>query len=116
MDAAAALADLHDVSSHIHGAVVLDEAGDAVAATGSRPTELARAAHGLMRAADELRRAQGRTLVRLRVVTRDGAVYATRGERGWLVAAVAGSAPDTLVFYDLDNCLRGLEKKAGAAA
>ncbi|MDQ3992513.1 MAG: hypothetical protein M3229_02525, partial [Actinomycetota bacterium] len=84
MDVAAALAELREVAPHVRAAVLLDDSGEAIASTVAQPAELGRAARELIVAADELRRSQGRTLVRLRVLTRDGGVYAARGERGWL--------------------------------
>ena len=116
MDAAAALADLREVAPSVRAAVLLGESGDVTAATAAQPAEFARAAEALIAAADELRRSQGRTLVRLRVVTRTGAVYAARGERGWLVAVADASASERLVFYDLERCLRGVAETAGAPA
>ena len=116
MDADAALADLHEVAPQLRAAVLLDESGEVHGATAARLADFARAARALIAAADELRRSQGRTLVRLRVVTRTGAVYAARGGPGWLAATADASAVETLVFYDLESCLRGIAESPGAAA
>ena len=108
MDAADALQELQEVDAHVRAAAVLGADGEPRAATMPEPAAFARAARQLILAADELRRTQRRTLLRLHVVTRDGTLAAVRGEDCWVVAAAARGAPEALLFYDLENCLRAL--------
>ena len=109
MDAQQALADLTEISSQVHAAVLLDSTGQLVASTHTDETRakaLAEACRDLLAAAEEARRGGDRTLTQLEAATRDGSVFVVReGDR--VIAATTGPAPTVgLVFYDLKTCLR----------
>ena len=98
MDAAAALADLTELSAQLEAAVIASEDGTPEAATVGDA-----AAAALARAGAEL---LGEGAVRASAVTREGGVFAVR-EEGRLAVAVS-SGPPGLVLYDLRTALRRL--------
>jgi predicted regulator of Ras-like GTPase activity (Roadblock/LC7/MglB family) len=112
MDAAQALADLTEISSQIQAAVLAEGEGKVLASTlsdGERAAEMARAAQGLLAAADAVPGgAQGEPLVQLEVATLEGSVFLVRdGDR--VIAATTVPEPTVgLVFYDLKSCLRSV--------
>ena len=109
MDAAAALADLTELSTQVEAAVLLDESGAVLAAApddAARSERLARTAIDLLSAAQGRSESSGRTLTQLEAALRNGSVFVAR-EDGRSIAAVTGPAPTSgLVFYDLRSCLR----------
>jgi predicted regulator of Ras-like GTPase activity (Roadblock/LC7/MglB family) len=115
MDAAQALADLTEISSQIHAALVLDGDGSTIASTLDEPRsrELARATQDLLVAARHSSGDGEKELAQLEVATAEGSVFLVRdGER--TLAATTGPEPTVgLVFYDLKSCLRsiGAEEK-----
>ena len=113
MDAAAALADLTEISSQIRSAALFDENGDVAASTFAdeeRAREFVRRARELLERASSVRDG-GPVLDQLEVATAEGSVFVVRGE-GRLIAATTSAEPTVgLVFYDLKSCLRA----AGAA-
>ena len=107
---ALALDYLDELSTDIHGAVLLDAAG-AVAASwrgdAERGERLREPLAELLRRADEFA-GDGGPATQLEVTTQRGAVFCVR-ERGWTLAAVTGRfALPSLVFYDLRQVLRDL--------
>jgi predicted regulator of Ras-like GTPase activity (Roadblock/LC7/MglB family) len=118
MDAQQALADLTEISSQIRAAVVFDDGGKVAASTlgdSPRADELARAAGGLLAAADEIKTGES-ALTQLEVATGEGSVFVVRaGEM--VIAATTGSNPTAgLVFYDLKSALRTVKPAAKPAA
>ena len=117
MDAAAALADLTEISSQIRSAALFDEGGDVAAST--FPEE-ERAREFVRRARERLERASsvrdgGPVLDQLEVATAEGSVFVVRGE-GRLIAATTSAEPTVgLVFYDLKSCLRAAAAPEPAA-
>ncbi|NUT54974.1 MAG: hypothetical protein HOQ03_03180 [Thermoleophilia bacterium] len=107
--AAAALADLTEISSHVDAAVVVDDAGTALAATGGGHDagRLAEVGLELLAAADE-DFGRRRSVTRLEVALREGSVFAVR-EPGLAIVARTGPAPASqLVLYDLSACLQAV--------
>ena len=116
MDAAAALADLMEISSQVEDAVALDEDGTLLAATGSATSAqaLASAAQDLLGRAARVRSAAEVTDVA--ALMRAGAVVAARG-KGRVVAARTPAQPAVgLALYDLRTCLRALTGSEGGRA
>lgn len=118
MDAKQALADLTEISSQIQAAVVFDDQGKVAASTlgeSPRADELARAAAGLLAAADEIKTGES-ALTQLEVATGEGSVFVVRAGKT-VIAATTGSNPTAgLVFYDLKSALRTLKPAATTTA
>ena len=111
MDAAAALADLTEISSQVEAAVVLDDAGAVVASTlddAERSARLARVALELLGGADKRFQSGGRSLTQLEAALREGSVFVAREEGRSIVATTSPEPTSGLVFYDLKTCLRSL--------
>ena len=111
MDAAAALADLTEISSQIEAAAVFGTDGSIHASTfadAAGAERLVGTARELLAAAEELPAASARELTQLEVGLRDGSVFVVReGELG--IAATTSARPTAgLVLYDLRTCLRAL--------
>src|SRR5215210_2022038 len=130
MDAQQALADLTEISSQIHAAVVFDASGEVAGQTlgdSGRADQLAKTAAQLLAAAEEVKTGES-PLTQLEVATGEGSVFVVR-EGQTSIAATTGSNPTVgLVFYDLKSTLRSLKaptrspakkrapKKTGTAA
>ena len=113
MDAAAALADLTEISSQVEAAAVLDADGALLASThGDEPraARLAETARELLAAAAEAPAATGRELTQLEVALRGGSVFVVRHGGRVVVATTAPDPPSGLVLYDLRACLRALDE------
>jgi predicted regulator of Ras-like GTPase activity (Roadblock/LC7/MglB family) len=111
MDAAAALADLTEISSQVEAAVVLDDAGEVVASTlgdAEHSARIARAALDLLGGADARPDAHGRELTQVQAALRDGSVFVAREQGRSIVATTSPEPTAGLVFYDLKTCLRSL--------
>ena len=109
MDAAAALADLTEISSQIELALLVEEDGRVSASTladEERAGRIAAAALRLLEAAAEGRREQP---AQLEAATREGSVFVVRDGGRALVATTAPDPTVGLVFYDLKSCLRGID-------
>jgi predicted regulator of Ras-like GTPase activity (Roadblock/LC7/MglB family) len=118
MDAQQALADLTEISSQIQAAVVFDDEGKVAASTLEEPPradELARAAGGLLAAADEIKTGES-ALTQLEVATGEGSVFVVRSGKT-VIAATTGNNPTAgLVFYDLKSALRTVKPAAAKPA
>jgi predicted regulator of Ras-like GTPase activity (Roadblock/LC7/MglB family) len=118
MDAQQALADLTEISSQIQVAVVIDDTGKVAASTlgdSLRSDELAKAAGGLLTAADEIKTGES-ALTQLEVATGEGSVFVVRMGKT-VIAATTGNNPTAgLVFYDLKSALRTVKPAAKSAA
>jgi len=115
MDAAAALADLTEISSQVEAAVVLDDAGAVVASTlddAEHSARLAQAALDLLGGADKRFESGGRALTQLEAALREGSVFVARHEGRSIVATTSPEPTSGLVFYDLKTCLRSLAQSA----
>ena len=118
MDAQQALADLTEISSQIQAAVVFDDQGKVAASTlgdSPRAEELARAAGGLLAAAEEIKTA-GSALTQLEVATGEGSVFVVRAGPTVIAATTASNPTAGLVFYDLKSALRSVKPVAKPAA
>jgi hypothetical protein len=108
VDAAAALADLTEISSQIRSAALFAEGGEVAASTFAdeeRAREFVRRARELLDQASSVRDG-GPALDQLEAATAEGSVFVVRGE-GRLIAATTSPEPTVgLVFYDLKSCLR----------
>jgi len=106
--AAAALADLTEISSQIEAAAVVGADGAVVAETNEVDGErLARTGIALLDAADEDLGGR-RSVTRLEVALREGSVFALRREELRIVARTSAGPASGLVFYDLDACLQAV--------
>jgi hypothetical protein len=107
MDAAAALADLTEISSQVQAAAVVDAAGTVLAATGDAE-RLAQVGGDLFEAADD-DFGRNRSVTRLEIALREGSVFALREGGLLLVARTSPGAPSALVLYDLASCLEAID-------
>ena len=115
MDAAAALADLTEISTHVEAAVVLADGGDVLASTLPQPQADAfgRIASELLAVGRSARKAPGAASVaRLEAATRAGNVFVVTDGTRTIAATTAPSPPTGLVFYDLETVLRTLAAAA----
>jgi predicted regulator of Ras-like GTPase activity (Roadblock/LC7/MglB family) len=113
MDAQQALADLTEISSQIHAAVVFDEQGKVAGSTVDDPeraASLARSAADLLQLADEVAAANG-PLTQLEVATLEGSVFVVREGQTRIAATTAPEPTVGLVFYDLKSALRQLKRE-----
>jgi predicted regulator of Ras-like GTPase activity (Roadblock/LC7/MglB family) len=106
--AAAALADLTEISSQIEAAAVVGADGAVVAETPEGDGErLARTGIALLDAAEE-DFGRRRSVTRLEVALREGSVFALRREELRIVARTGAGPASGLVLYDLDACLQAV--------
>ena len=111
MDAAAALADLTEISSQVEAAVVFDSEGTVLATTipdGPPSERLVRAALDLLAAAEDQPAAAGRSLTQLEAALHQGSIFVARDADRSIVATTSAAPTSGLVFYDLKTCLRAL--------
>lgn len=112
MDAAAALAELTELSSQVERAVVLDAVGSVLGSTetDSVATEaLVGATQGLLAAASEIRSSAGE-VTRVEVELAEGGLFVL-SEGGRTIAAATGPDPTAgLVVYDLRTCLQRIDQ------
>jgi predicted regulator of Ras-like GTPase activity (Roadblock/LC7/MglB family) len=105
-----ALAELTELSTQVHAAVIFDRDGKVAASTlvGGRGDWLASSARALLEAAENLRGEGETAVVQLEAATPEGSVFVVQeGER--VVAAVTPREPTAgLVFYDLKRCLQSV--------
>jgi len=112
MDAAAALADLIEISSHVEAAVVVDGEGTVLAGTGDGE-RLGSVGHELLEAAEEDFGGR-RSVTKLEVALRAASVFAVR-ERGLVLVARTSAGPaSALVLYDLGSCLQSIDPPKSA--
>lgn len=119
MDAAAALAELKDLSTQIEVVVLAYRSGELKASTASGPAaeKLGKLGAEIVEHAEQVRRDLGRDGVsQLQVATPDGSLFIVLDAN---LMALATTAPDPtagLVFYDLKTLLRQIDEPAPAAA
>ena len=107
MDAAAALADLVEISPQIEAAAVVvgdGELAGSVGVPGERASVLARALRELLDGAAGFRSDQGR-VTQLHAELVGGDVFAVAADERAIVAVARERATPGLVFYDLKRCL-----------
>lgn len=108
MDADQALADLAEISSQIHAAVIFDESGSVAGATlgdQARAKELARSGAELLQRAEGLAGGAAQP-TQLEVATTNGSVFVVRQNDRRIVATTGPQPTSGLVFYDLKSALR----------
>jgi predicted regulator of Ras-like GTPase activity (Roadblock/LC7/MglB family) len=115
MDAAAALADLVEISPQIAAAAVIAADGELAGSVGvpeTRASLLGRAVQELLDGAAAFRSDQGR-VTQLHAELTGGDVFAVAGKGRQAIVAVARArtAPG-LVFYDLKRCLAAVADEA----
>jgi predicted regulator of Ras-like GTPase activity (Roadblock/LC7/MglB family) len=107
MDAAAALADLVEISPQIATAAVVDQNGEMAGSVGvpeARASVLARAVRELLDGAAAFRSDQGR-VTQLHAELAGGDVFVVVADERAIVAVARERATPGLVFYDLKRCL-----------
>jgi hypothetical protein len=118
VDAAAALADLLEISSQVEQAVALDDHGGVLAATAASDAQVAALAAGatrLLEAADFVR--PGQVVTEVAVLTSGGSVVVARAEGRTVAARLPADPTVGLALYDLRTCVRALaEEPEGAEA
>jgi hypothetical protein len=110
MDAAAALADLVEISPQIEAAAVVDQSGEMAGSVGvpeARASVLARAVRELLDGAAAFRSDQGR-VTQLHAELSGGDLFAVADDGQAIVAVARERAAPGLVFYDLKRCLAAL--------
>jgi hypothetical protein len=110
MDAAAALADLVEISPQIEAAAVVDRSGEMAGSVGvpdARATVLARAVRELLDGAAAFRSDQGR-VTQLHAELAGGDLFAVADDGQAIVAVAREPATPGLVFYDLKRCLAAM--------
>jgi predicted regulator of Ras-like GTPase activity (Roadblock/LC7/MglB family) len=111
MDAAAALAELAELSAQVEAAAVLrDGAVEATVGNADLADRVARAADGLLAAAEAVRPG-GPEIERIEIVLPDGGVFVVRAGARTVVAATVPEPTAGLVLYDLRTCLRRIVDK-----
>jgi predicted regulator of Ras-like GTPase activity (Roadblock/LC7/MglB family) len=119
MDAAAALAELKDLSTQIEVVVLAYRSGELKASTATGPAaeNLGRLGAEIVEHAEQVRRDLGRDGVsQLQVATPDGSLFIVLDSS---LMALATTAPDPtagLVFYDLKTLLRQIDEPAAESA
>ena len=112
MDAAAALADLVEISPQIEAAAVVAQDGEMSGSVGvpeARANVLARAVRDLLDGAAAFRSDQGR-VTQLHAELADGDLFAVAGDERAIVAVARERATPGLVFYDLKRCLAAVSE------
>jgi predicted regulator of Ras-like GTPase activity (Roadblock/LC7/MglB family) len=118
MDAAAALAELLELSSQVEVAAILAPDGAVAAATtasADRAERLARGGLELLEAAADVR-ADGATVSRVEVALAETSVFVVREGDHVIVATTAPEPTSGLVLYDLRTALRRLHEDGGGDA
>ena len=112
MDAAAALADLVEISPQIEAAAVVAQDGEMAGSVGvpeARANVLARAVRDLLDGAAAFRSDQGR-VTQLHAELADGDLFAVAGDERAIVAVARERSTPGLVFYDLKRCLAAVSE------
>ena len=114
MDAAAALADLVEISPQIEAAAVVGGDGELAGSVGipeERASVLARVVRELLDGAAAFRSDQGR-VTQLHAELAGGEVFAVAADEHAIVAVARERATPGLVFYDLKRCLGEIAHEA----
>jgi hypothetical protein len=107
-----ALAYLAEMSPDLRGAVILDSAGDVLAATGSTD-RWGEGGLALLGVADD---AGGEPVQQLHIATEQGEVFAVRSEGMAAIAVTERFALASLMLFDLRSILRDLTPGRGRRA
>jgi len=113
MDAAAALADLVEISPQISAAAVVARNGEMAGSVGvpeARAGVLASAVRELLDGAAAFRSDQGR-VTQLHAELAGGDLFAVSGDEQAIVAVAREQATPGLIFYDLKHCLAAVARE-----
>jgi predicted regulator of Ras-like GTPase activity (Roadblock/LC7/MglB family) len=113
MDAAAALAELTDISPQIRRVVVVGADGAVVGSNAADADAAARLAEDGMRLAAEADEVRGGRVAQLEAATGVGSVFVVRDAGRTIVATTRAEPTVGLVFYDLKTALRSIDGHAG---
>src|SRR3954447_6196603 len=119
MDAAAAIAELRELSTQIETVVVSFRDGSVISASVGDDIagRIAAAARDLADGADQVRRDLGReALAQLQAATPEGSVFLVMDDHRTAVATTGADPTVGLVFYDLKTLLRQIAEGDGRAA
>jgi predicted regulator of Ras-like GTPase activity (Roadblock/LC7/MglB family) len=114
VDAAAAIAELRELSTQIESVVVAPRDGAPIASSvpGEDALRMVESARALADGADQVRRDLGRdALAQLQAATPDGSVFVVVDEQRMAVATTGADPTVGLVFYDLKTLLRQLARE-----
>jgi predicted regulator of Ras-like GTPase activity (Roadblock/LC7/MglB family) len=116
VDAAAAIAELRELSTQIESVVISSREGSPIAS--SVPADdtgrIVESARALADGADQVRRDLGRdALAQLQAATPEGSVFVVVDEQRMAVATTGADPTVGLVFYDLKMLLRQLAHDDG---
>ena len=115
VDAAAALAELTDISPQIRRVVVVDAAGAVVGSNAPDAGAAARLAERGLHLAAEADQVRGSHVSQLEAATGEGSVFVVRDDGRTIVAITRAEPTVGLVFYDLKTALRSIGEGDGAA-
>jgi len=116
VDAAAAIAELRELSTQIESVVVAPREGPPIASSvpGEDALRIVESARALAAGADQVRRDLGRdALAQLQAATPEGSVFVVVDDRRMAVATTGADPTVGLVFYDLKTLLRQLAQDDG---
>jgi predicted regulator of Ras-like GTPase activity (Roadblock/LC7/MglB family) len=108
VDAAAALADLTDISPQIRRVVVVDAEGAVVGSNAPEEAAAARLAERGLHLAAEADRVRGSHVSQLEAAIAEGSVFVVRDGGRTIVATTRPEPTVGLVFYDLKTALRSI--------
>ena len=112
VDAAAALADLTDISPQIRRVVVVDAAGVVVGSNAPDGAAAGRLAERGLHLAAEADQVRGDHVSQLEAATGEGSVFVVRDGGRTIVATTRPEPTVGLVFYDLKTALRSIDEEA----
>ena len=116
MDAAAAIAELRELSTQIESVVVAPREGPPIASSvaDEDARRMVESARSLADGADQVRRDLGReALSQLQAATPEGSVFVVVDGRRMAVATTGADPTVGLVFYDLKTLLRQIGQEDG---
>jgi predicted regulator of Ras-like GTPase activity (Roadblock/LC7/MglB family) len=109
VDAAAALADLTDISPQIRRVVVVDAGGAVVGSNAPDEAVAARLAERGLYLATEADAVRGSHVSQLEAATAEGSVFVVRDGGRTIIATTRPEPTVGLVFYDLKTALRSID-------
>ena len=109
VDAAAALADLTDISPQIRRVVVVDADGGVVGSNAPDEAAAVRLAERGVHLATEADEVRGSHVSQLEAATAEGSVFVVRDGGRTIVATTRPEPTVGLVFYDLKTALRSID-------
>jgi predicted regulator of Ras-like GTPase activity (Roadblock/LC7/MglB family) len=113
VDAAAALAELTDISPQIRRVVVVDAEGGVVGSNAPDDATAGRLAVRGVNLAAEADLVRGAPVSQLEAATAEGSVFVVRDGGRTIVATTRPEPTVGLVFYDLKTALRSIDPVAG---